>query len=91
MPGPRRHRLRFPPRSWKIGNEILRELRRTHEQPSEDFSVSKLLAGIVQVLVLAVLLLAYLYRNDGRLLPMLVFALTLQAMTIALLIMGRQR
>jgi D-glycero-D-manno-heptose 1,7-bisphosphate phosphatase len=74
-----------------IASEILRELRRRHEDPHDDFSVSKLLAGIVQVVVLAILLLSYLYRNDGRLLPMLMLAITLQTMTIALLIMGRQR
>jgi ABC-type thiamin/hydroxymethylpyrimidine transport system permease subunit len=74
-----------------LANEILRELRRDREQSSDDFSVSKLLAGIVQVLVFAVLFLCYLYRAESRLLPMLVFALTLQTMTIALLIMGRQR
>jgi histidinol-phosphate phosphatase family protein len=72
--------------------EILHELRRRHEQPEQDFSVSKLLAGIVQVIVLFVLFLALLNRGDEKsLTPLLLFALTLQAMTIALLIMGRQR
>ncbi len=74
-----------------IGNEILRELRRQQMDRIEDFSVSKLLAGIVQVLVLAVLFLAYIYRADDRLLAVLLFALVLQTMTIALLIMGRQK
>jgi D-glycero-D-manno-heptose 1,7-bisphosphate phosphatase len=71
--------------------EILRELRRRHEQPDEHFSVSKLFAGIIQVVVFAVLFIAYLYRNEGKLQPMLLFALTLQTMTVAFLIMGRQR
>src|SRR5207249_3901189 len=38
-----------------LAAEILREIRRRHEQPHADFSVSKLLAGVVQVIVLAVL------------------------------------
>ncbi len=70
--------------------QILAELRRGHEQPHAEFSVSKLLAGIVQVIVLAALFLAYLHRGDADLQTILVFALVLQAMTIALLIMGRQ-
>jgi len=74
-----------------LAAEILRELRRRHEQPDEHFSVSKLFAGIIQVVVFAVLFIAYLYRNEGKLQPMLLFALVLQTMTIAFLIMGRQR
>jgi heme/copper-type cytochrome/quinol oxidase subunit 4 len=71
---------------------MLNEMRRRHEQPVADFSVSKLLAGVVQVIVLFVLFLAFLNRNDEKsLTPTLIFALTLQAMTIALLIMSRQR
>jgi hypothetical protein len=49
------------------------------------------MAGVVQVIVLAVLFMAFLSRDSVSLLPLLVFALTLQTMTIALLIMGRQR
>ena len=74
-----------------IALDILHELRRRHEQPQQDFSVSKLLAGIVQVCVLAALFLAFLNRSAPSLNSLLLFALTLQAMTIALLIMGRQR
>lgn len=74
-----------------LAGEILREVRRRHEQPHADFSVSKLMAGVVQVIVLAVLFLAFLNREGGSLLALLVFALTLQTMTIALLIMSRQR
>ena len=72
--------------------EILHELRRRHEQTEQDFSVSKLLGGIVQIIVLFVLFLAFLNRGDEKsLVPLLLFALTLQAMTIALLIMGKQK
>jgi hypothetical protein len=45
----------------------------------------------VQVIVLFVLFLSYLNRDSSGLIAMLLFALTLQTMTIALLIMGRQR
>jgi D-glycero-D-manno-heptose 1,7-bisphosphate phosphatase len=74
-----------------LAAEILRELRRGREQPHADFSVSKLMAGVVQVIVLAVLFLAFLNRDGASLQPLLLFALTLQTMTIALLIMSRQR
>ena len=50
------------------------------------------MAGVVQVIVLAVLFMAFLSRGESAtLIALLLFALTLQAMTIALLIMGRQR
>jgi hypothetical protein len=87
---PHRHR---PTRGWRtLAEQMLGEMRRRHEQPVADFSVSKLLAGVVQVIVLFVLFLAFLNRNDEKsLTPTLIFALTLQTMTIALLIMGKQR
>ena len=72
-------------------DQILLELRRRDERPP-DFSVSKLLAGIVQVLALAILFLAYLRRDDiANYQPTLVLAIYLQTFTIALLIMGKQR
>jgi hypothetical protein len=84
-----------PPRSSQrlehIAQQILDELKRRHEQPVSDFSVTKLLAGIVQVLVLAVLFLAYLNRNTNLAGLQLLLALVLQTMTIALLIMQRQK
>jgi D-glycero-D-manno-heptose 1,7-bisphosphate phosphatase len=70
--------------------QILMELRRAGEREHTDFSVTRLLAGIVQVIALAVLFFAY-FRTGGAQLTTLVTALTLQAFTIALLIMGRQR
>jgi len=70
--------------------QILNELRRSHDHTHTEFSVSKLLAGIVQVLVLAALFFAYINRNGGAQTAVLV-GLTFQTMTIALLIMGRQR
>lgn len=74
-----------------LSEQILSELRRRREDPS-DFSVSKLMAGIVQVLVLAILFLSYLQRENPAVLQnWLLFAIALQTLTIALLIMGRQK
>lgn len=74
----------------ELAEQILQELQRQRETQEPDFSVSKLLAGIVQIVALAVLVLAYfIYRNNW--LPALLLALFLQLFTIALLIMGRQR
>ena len=70
--------------------QILMELRRAGEREHTDFSVTRLLAGIVQVIALAVLFFAY-FRTGGAQLTTLVTALTLQTFTVALLIMGRQR
>jgi len=71
--------------------QIALDLRRQHEHRDGDFSVSKLLAGIVQVIVLAILFLAYLKRLDPALSTYLMLALVLQTMTISLLIMSRQK
>lgn len=72
--------------------QILGELRllRTHAPPA-DFAVTKMLAGIVQILVLAVMFLGYMHRDvSADFQSLMLLALTLQAMTIALLIMSRQ-
>ena len=81
------------PKLESIAEQILIELRRRNDSDAEDFSVSKLLAGIVQVLVLAALLLGYLQArgNMAGLQIYVLVALTLQTMTIALLIMSRQK
>lgn len=74
----------------ELAEQILQELQRQRETQEPDFSVSKLLAGIVQIVALAVLVLAYfIYRNNW--LPAMLLAVFLQLFTIALLIMGRQR
>ena len=70
--------------------QILLELRRAGEREHTDFSVTRLLAGIVQVIALAVLFFAY-FREGQLQVATLLTALTLQSFTIALLIMGRQR
>lgn len=71
--------------------QILEELKRLRDERPADFSVSKLLASMVQVLAVATLFAAYLYRAEPAVTPILLFAVTLQTLTIALLIMGRQR
>jgi len=75
-----------------IAQQILDELKRDREQPVSDFSVTKLLAGVVQVLSLAVLFMTYLNRGNAiNLLNTLMLALVLQTLTISLLIMQRQK
>jgi len=75
-----------------IAEQILVEVRRRNEQGVTDFSVSKLLAGVIQILVLATLFLGYLRGTRTDLLQIyLLVALTLQTMTISLLIMSRQK
>jgi len=73
----------------KLTEQILYELRRGHEHAHADFSVSKLLAGVAQAMALAALVLAFFYRDD--LVPILLVAIMIQTLTIALLIMGRDR
>ena len=76
----------------EVCQQILEELRNRDEPAVGDFSVSKLLAGIVQVLSLAALFYAYLRhaRNESPVETMLL-AIALQTLTISLLIMGRQK
>jgi D-glycero-D-manno-heptose 1,7-bisphosphate phosphatase len=73
--------------------QILDELRRRHEHPEQDFSVSKALAGVVQILALAAVFYAYMTRDRVGTTPglALLVAIFLQTFTIALLIMGRQK
>jgi len=79
-------------RTEALLEQIAMELRRQHEQQEADFSVSKLLAGVVQVLALATLFLAYVKKTDPTSLQThLLIAIMLQTLTIALLIMSRQK
>ncbi len=73
-----------------VAEQILREIRHQHESPHIDFSVPKLLAGIVQMLALASMFFAYLYRDSAAVLSNLLTAIFLQTLTIALLLMGRK-
>jgi D-glycero-D-manno-heptose 1,7-bisphosphate phosphatase len=78
-------------RSERLLEQILLELRRHRETPPSDFSVPKLLAGVVQVLALGLLFLAYLNREHPDMQHYLLYAIMFQVLTVALLIMGRQR
>jgi D-glycero-D-manno-heptose 1,7-bisphosphate phosphatase len=74
----------------ELAEQILQELQRREHHVDADFSISKLLAGIIQVIAVTALVLAwFLYRANPE--PALLVALFLQTLTIALLIMGRQR
>ena len=74
-----------------LAEQILLELRRSHELHLTDFSVSKLLAGIVQVIAVSVMFLAYLNRDNAGLEAIMLLAIFLQALTCSLLIMSRQK
>ena len=71
--------------------QILQEVRRSREVTHSDFSVSKLLAGIVQVIAAAIAFLAYLDRETAGAPLLLLCAIFLQCMTASLLIMSRQK
>jgi hypothetical protein len=75
----------------RLAEQILHELRRRRDEPNTDFSVPRLLAGVIQVITLAVLFMSYLNRGTANFQPMLLLALFFQTFTIALLIMGRMR
>jgi D-glycero-D-manno-heptose 1,7-bisphosphate phosphatase len=81
-----------PSRLESLAELMLMELRKRNEHREfTDFSVSKLMAGIVQVIALAVLFVAYLNRTGENFWPLMATAIFLQLFTIALLIMGRQK
>lgn len=72
--------------------ELVTETRRRNELDLHaDFSVIKVLAGIAQVVSIAVLFFAYLNRADQSSLTLLLVAVVLQLLTISLTIMGRQK
>ena len=85
--------LKPKPRSEVLLEQILDELRRRHEQhPDADFSVSKMMAGVVQIIALAALFLALFWRDTPNTYGLwITIAIFLQVFTIALLIMGRQK
>ena len=76
-------------------NAILRELKSANRQQGyHEFSVAKLLAGIVQMLVILCLILAYRYScgpedNSAATQNCLLLALTFQTMTLTLLMIHR--
>jgi len=73
----------------QLAQQILDQLHRRHRHPM-DFSASKLLAGVTQVLAIAAAAANYFYRPaEDPSLPLLV-AIFLQILTISLLLMGRE-
>jgi D-glycero-D-manno-heptose 1,7-bisphosphate phosphatase len=82
------------PRLEQLAEQILVELRKANARDdAPDFSVSRLLGGVVQVIALAVLFLVYLYYRDDESFAtlMLLLAIYLQTLTVALMVMGRQK
>lgn len=72
-----------------LATQILQELKRRHEREHSDFSVPKLLAYILQVVVLALLFVAYLgHENAGGEQTLLLFGVVLQVMVASLLLMA---
>ncbi len=75
----------------RLSEQILEELKRRHDH-RPDFSVSKLMAGITQILAIAILFVAYLNRAyPDVMVPLIFTAIFCQLLTIALLIMDHQR
>jgi len=75
----------------QLAEMILVEMRNRNAH-QHDFSVSRLLAGISQVIALAMVFLSYLYREEaGQAYHMMLFAIYLQVLTVSLVVMGRQR
>jgi D-glycero-D-manno-heptose 1,7-bisphosphate phosphatase len=81
----------------KLVGDVLEELRKPRQPVplpalahSRKFSISKLFAGIVQMLALATLLLSY-WAQSNHLQTFLLLAIMLQLFTIALLLMDRQQ
>jgi D-glycero-D-manno-heptose 1,7-bisphosphate phosphatase len=75
-----------------LTTEVLQELRRRREESTVDFSISKLLAGIVQILALGTLLFAFFYRDNPTTFQSLaLLSIAFQTLTTSLLLMGSQR
>jgi len=77
--------------SDELLQDILLELRRQREHSSSDFSVASLLSVVTQVLAMGLMFLGFLFREGPNGQMYLLFAIMLQVLTIALLIMGRGR
>lgn len=73
-----------------LANQLMEEMRRGRELNHADFSVTKLLAGVVQIIALAIVAYGWA-TNFPNAVAVLLAALFCQTLTIALLIMGRQR
>lgn len=89
------HERAKAPTGKTLLNEILREVKSINRQQGyHEFSVAKLLAGIVQMLVFLCLILAYRYScvpedRSEAVQNCLLLALTFQTMTLTLMMMHR--
>jgi D-glycero-D-manno-heptose 1,7-bisphosphate phosphatase len=88
---PRQEFLENSTKLERLAEQILHELRRRRDEPNTDFSVPRLMAGITQVITLAILFMSYLNRATPNFQSLLLVALFFQTFTISLLIMGRLR
>jgi D,D-heptose 1,7-bisphosphate phosphatase len=70
--------------------QILDQVRRRNEHVPE-FSLGKMLAGVTQILAIAMAVANYFYRPIGEPLMPILIAIFLQALTVSLLLMGRER
>jgi hypothetical protein len=70
--------------------QVLDQVRRRNEHVPE-FSLGKMLAGVTQILALAVAVSSYFYRPAGEPLLLILVAIFLQALTVSMLLMGRER
>ena len=73
-----------------LAEQILQELKRQREQPDHDFSVPKLLAGVVQVLALGGLFYAYFNSSGDQRLYALLTCIVLQMLAATLMLMARR-
>jgi D-glycero-D-manno-heptose 1,7-bisphosphate phosphatase len=73
-----------------LAQEILDQVRRRNEHVPE-FSLGKMLAGVTQILAIALAVGSYFYKPTGEPLMLILVAIFLQALTISLLLMGRER
>jgi D,D-heptose 1,7-bisphosphate phosphatase len=69
---------------------ILDQIRRQSEHPA-DFSLGKMLAGVTQILAIALAVGSYFYKPVGEPLMPILVAIFLQVLTISLLVMGRDK
>jgi D-glycero-D-manno-heptose 1,7-bisphosphate phosphatase len=73
-----------------LAQAILDQVRRRNEHVPE-FSLGRMLAGITQILAIALAVGSYFYKPTGEPLMPILAAIFLQALTISLLLMGRER
>lgn len=73
-----------------LAQQILDHLRRRHEHPP-DFSMAKMLAGVTQILAIALAVGSYFYKPAANPFLLILVAIFMQLLTIALLLMGRDR